>query len=226
MLRWLLVCADSARRYYAVTKLVPTNELASQTPRNQSNTGDALETTFPNLPIRPLAGAGGSNRVQIINDARITPLNRQDVGSERPGTIVLYGTELKPGEEKSVQPDRLITQPFVYIAVQVDYDPKKPALSYPLSGTPDNVIPYQVPLYVKDPVTLRDISNYFALDNSEKVYTRWKEGMPCGPTTSDSWTRCASSASSRSRTRSRRGNCWPSSTRTWPSPTCATSTSS
>ncbi len=66
----------------------------------------------------------------------------------------------------------------MYIAVEVAFQPSKGALAYPLAGTPDGVIPFEVPLYVKDPIKLENITNYFHLDNSGTVYTRWKEGMP------------------------------------------------
>ncbi len=107
---------------------------------------------------------------------------KQEVGSDKDGQIVFYGTELKEGEEKTVPPKKLIEQTFVYIAVQVDYDPTHPALSYPLSNPPQGEPLFQVPYMVKDPATQKDKVNFFYLPSArgkgQEVWTRWKEGMP------------------------------------------------
>jgi hypothetical protein len=109
----------------------------------------------------------------VIQDGRIAVYERQEVPSDRDGQILFFGTELKKGEEALVPPNRIITQRFIYIAVEVDYKPNQPSLSYPLAGAPNGQRAFHVPILVNGE------NNYFYLDSDAKtVYTRWKENMP------------------------------------------------
>jgi WD40 repeat protein len=179
MFRWLLISAAlCAGAYYVVTRMAPTDTNIRNAGDQGGRLSDSVET-FPRIGPGRIEGHANGHRPVIINGAHIMPLERQDVGSEREGSIVLYGTELKPGEEKTLPPSRIISQPFVYIAVEVDYDPRTPANSYPLVVPPEVATKSYVPLeYTKDPASLKQITNYFTLDDSKKYYTRWKEGMP------------------------------------------------
>jgi WD40 repeat protein len=182
MFRWLLVCAAlCAGAYYLVSTATPTNAVTDRQfgAGVQDNQARGLGDSFvPSLRFLKQPGHQNGRGLTVIDDGRITVLERTEVGSDRDGQIYFFGTELKPGEEKNVPQKKLIVQPFVFIAVEVDYDSANPAMSYPLKGTPEGKKPSMVPLYVKDPVSLKDISNFFTLDDPKKVYTRWKEGMP------------------------------------------------
>jgi WD40 repeat protein len=182
MFRWLLVCAAlCAGAYYIVSRATPTNAVSHQpfgTGVHDNQVRGSGDSFVPSLHFNKQPGHQNGRSLTVIDDGRITFLERTEVSSDREGQIFFYGTEVPKGEEKNVPPKKLIVQPFLYLAVEVDFDRSSPAAAYPLKGTPDGEKPFLVPMLAKDPNSVAEVSLYFTVDDSNRVYTRWKEGMP------------------------------------------------
>src|SRR5258708_720350 len=117
MFRWLIVCALlCGGAFYLVSRVVPPTHpsaLGNEAPYAKKSEGNSSNSPGGELDIKPLPFTlrtdrkNGHNLV-IIPGARIVSHEKQEVGSDRDGLIVFYGTPVPPGEEKTVPPSRLI----------------------------------------------------------------------------------------------------------------------
>jgi WD40 repeat protein len=172
MFRWLVVCALlCGGAYYVVSRIAPKTDATAD--HRSDKTRELVDVRLPNITPNPTLGPRNGHRAFTIDNARIAVLDRQDVGADRDGQIMFIGTEVKPGEK--VPDDRLITQTFVYILVEVKYVGGKEPV--PLVGSPEGAPPVRVPVEVPDPDGGGLKPNLVTFDE-KKYYTRWQERMP------------------------------------------------
>ncbi len=128
MFRWLTIClilcgaayffvvygVDELKKHGYVSE--DTFSVGDPTPR----TNEPTRPNFASDPVEVIMGSNAGGRVQTayaVPDARILPIDRTEVPSERDGTLLLIGTEVAPGEV--VAKDKKLTAPLYFLVIEV-----------------------------------------------------------------------------------------------------------
>ena len=176
MFRWTALCLVLCAGAFALVAMAT----GAFIPAKQS-TGDVPlplgEMASPaDEPIQPPPANGlGRGGALVIHDARLTAYEREEVPSQRDGTMLIVGTDDPQATGESLPP---IPVPFLAMVI----DPKDPNAPpenqwYVLRQAPGFRFPEAFSQVLYKPA---DWAAYKAIPN-QKFYVRWHQGDPLRP---------------------------------------------